>query len=133
MKTIFVNAVLVVPSVLFAPGSLAQTADECIAEYESQRSQFEATAADAQVNCVKQGNLLSLEREGPFPDFCRDKGPWDHWHLEARATGNKEGACKMMLRGQQGVEGCGTEEVVIELPANEAATWRRYLQQECRN
>ena len=128
MKTALVTALI---SLLFVTGLQAQTADECIAEYEDLKSQFEATAADAEVNCIGKGNLISLEREGAFPARCRNKGSWDHWHLEAKATGANEGSCKMMLRGQEGVEGCGTEEFVVELPANEAAAWRKYLRDEC--
>jgi hypothetical protein len=109
----------------------AQTADDCIVEYENLKSQFEATAADAELSCITEGTLISLEREGAFPDFCRGKGSWDHWHLEAKATGNKEGSCTMLLRGQEGVDGCGTEEFKLELPANEAAAWRKYLKGEC--
>ena len=122
---------LAVLGLMFAAGAQARTADECIAEYEDLKSQFEATAADAEISCVKKGNLINLEREGAFPAFCRGQGSWDHWHLEARATGSKEGSCKMMLRGQEGVDGCATEELVLELPANEAAAWRKYLQAEC--
>jgi hypothetical protein len=118
-------------SLLFSSALQAQTADECIAEYEDLKSQFEVTAADAEVNCVAKGNLISMDREGAFSPSCRNKGKWDHWHLEARATGNKEGSCKMMLRGQEGVAGCGSEEFVVELPANEAAAWRNYLRKEC--
>ena len=118
-------------SLLFSSALQAQTADECIAEYEDLKSQFEVTAADAEIYCVKKGNLISLDREGPFPSSCRGKGSWDHWHLEAKATGSKDGSCEMLLRGQEGVDGCGTEKFVIELPANEAAAWRRYLQNEC--
>ena len=116
---------------LFAVGLQAQTAEDCIAGYESIKAQFEATAADAEVYCVKHGNLISLEREGAFPDFCRGKGSWDHWHLEAKAVGANEGSCSLKLRGQEGVDGCETEELVIELPAKEAAAWRKFLREEC--
>jgi hypothetical protein len=129
MKIALVMAFL---GLLFASGLQAQTADECIAEYEGLKAQFEATAADAEVNCVVRGNLISMDREGAFSPSCRNKGKWDHWHLEAKATGAREGSCKMMLRGQDGVEGCGTEEFVILLAANEAAAWRKYLRDECR-
>lgn len=120
------------PGLLLVSGLQAQTADECIAEYENLKTQFEATAADAEVICVAKGNLISLDREGAFAPGCRNKGKWDHWHLEAKATGSKEGSCKVMLRGQEGVEGCGSEEFVVELPANEAAAWRNYLRNECK-
>lgn len=115
-----------------AAGLQAQTADECIAEYEDLKSQFEVTAADAELNCMSKGGLVSIEREGAFPATCMGKGSWDHWHLEVKATGRNEGSCRMILRGQDGVEGCGTEEFVIELPANEAAAWRKYLRDECK-
>lgn len=124
----FVSAVL---GLVFATGLQAQTADECITEYEDLKSQFEATAPDAEVTCIKKGYITSLEREGAFPADCNGKGSWDHWHLEASAIGSKEGSCKMMLRGQEGFEGCGTEETEVQLSAKEAATWRNYLRKEC--
>ena len=117
---------------LLCSGLQAQTADDCIAEYEGLKQEFEVTAADADVNCTVQGNLISMDREGAFPPSCRNKGKWDHWHLEAKATGSKEGSCRMILRGQEGVAGCGSEEFVVELPANEAAAWRNYLRKECK-
>jgi hypothetical protein len=117
---------------LISPGLQAQTADDCIAEYEDLKSQFEATAADAELHCVVKGQLINMDREGAFPASCRGQGSWDHWHLEAKATGSKEGSCKMMLRGQEGVEGCSSEEFELELSAREAAAWRNYLRDECR-
>ena len=98
----FVSAAL---GLVFTTGLQAQTADECIAEYENLKSQFEATALEAEVTCIKKGHMTSLEREGAFPANCKGQGKWDHWHLEAGAIGSNEGSCKMMLRGQEGVAG----------------------------
>jgi hypothetical protein len=115
---------------------MAQTADDCIAEFESLKAQFELVAPGGQLNCVQEKSIISIDTEGALPDGC-DIG-WDHWHLEAKASGNKEGRCSMMLRGQDIVEGqpiqegCGTSEFSIDLPANEAAKWRNYLRNACR-
>ena len=117
-------------ALLFGSSIQAQTANDCIAEYEDLKAQFEAVAPDAQLNCVQKGNVISLDTEGPLPAGCT--GSWDHWHLEARASGSQEGTCRMMLRGLENKEGCGAEEIAMELPANEAAAWRNYLRKECK-
>jgi len=109
----------------------AQTADDCIAEYEDMKLQFEAAAPDAQLNCVNEHKIISLDTEGNLPVGC--SGSWDHWHLEAKSNSDKEGFCSVMLRGLEGQEGCGTEEIRFNLPANEAAAWRNYLRKECRD
>ena len=130
MKTLKIMTMMLVSGLMFATSAQAQTADDCIAEYENLKSRFEAAAPDAAVNCVAQGNIISLDAEGPLPAGC--SGSWDHWHLEASVAGNKEGSCKMMLRGLEGNEDCSSEEFVLDLPANENAAWRNFLRNECR-
>ena len=120
-------AVLVLLSV---PTVWAETAEDCIAEYENMKAQFELAAPGASLDCVKTGSLISLDTEGALPVGC--SGSWDHWHLEAKAgVGKDNRSCSMMLRGLEGQEGCGTTEVSFELPANDAAAWRNYLRDEC--
>lgn len=114
-----------------SPGLQAQTADDCIAEYENLKSQFEATAPDTTINCLKSGNVIMLDVEGPLPALC--KGRWDHWHLEAKNGGKKAGSCSMRLRGLDDQEGCGTEGFELELKGNDVAKWQNYLRKECRN
>jgi hypothetical protein len=114
---------------------MAQTAADCITEYEVLKAQFELASPGAQLNCVKEKNIINLDTEGDLPTGCTVG--WDHWHLEAKASGAQEGSCSMMLRGQDIVEGqslqegCGTAGFSIDLPANEAAKWRNYLRTEC--
>ena len=114
----------------FAAGLQAQTANDCIAEYENLKAEFELADPGAEMNCVVKGNLVSLDTEGALPAGCT--GNWDHWHLEARAgVGKDERSCVVMLRGLEGQEGCGTAAISYELAANEAAKWRNYLRKEC--
>jgi hypothetical protein len=109
-----------------------QTADDCIAQYEALRGEFRAAAPDVPADCVQDGRIISLDAEGPFPAGLCAGGEWDHWHLEAKAVLGPDPACILMLRGLTDREGCGTEEIRIDLPANEGARWRNYLRDECR-
>lgn len=116
---------------LLSASLYAQTAEECIAEYEGLKAQFQAVAPDAPLNCVKEGNVISLDAESALPAFLCEGLDEDHWHLQARSIGANEGSCSMRLLGVDDVEGCGTEEFLLELPAAEAAAWRKYLRDEC--
>lgn len=124
---------LAVGAALGATSAQAQTADDCIAQYEALRDEFRAAAPAAPADCVQDGPIISLDAEGPLPPTICADGEWDHWHLEAKAIIGQESACVLMLRGLKDRAGCGTEEIRIELPANEAAQWRNYLRDECRN
>jgi len=117
----------------FCASAYGQTADDCIAEYEALRGEFRAVAPASPADCVQDGPIISLDAEGPLPPIVCEGGEWDHWHLEAKAIIGQESACVLMLRGLKDRTGCGTEEIRIELPANEAAQWRNYLRDECRN
>ena len=116
---------------VLSTSAFAQTADDCIAEYEDLKLQFEATSLDAALNCVKEGNIISLDAEGPLPASGCGGGEWDHWHLQAKVVGGNEATCTMQLLGLEDRSGCGTEEFSLDLPANEAAKWRKYLREEC--
>jgi hypothetical protein len=110
-----------------------QTADDCIAQYEAAKPQFQAAAPGAPVNCVQNGHIISLDAEGPLPAAGCEGGGWDHWHLQARAVLGNEPSCTVRLLGLDDREGCGTPEFQLDLPANEGAKWRNYLRSECRN
>jgi hypothetical protein len=120
---------LVATGFLIAPGLQAQTADDCIAEFENLKSQFLATAPDTAISCLKSGKKINLDVEGPLPAFC--EGRWDHWHLEAKNGGKKAGSCSMSLRGLDDQEGCGTERFELELKGSDVAKWQNYLRKEC--
>ena len=126
----------------FCASAFGQTADECIAQYEELRADFRAAAAAngmasaPEPYCVEEGNLISLDAEGPMtPISCEGLGE-DHWHLKAKSILGKDSACVLRLYGLQGDQlqahpGCGTPEMRIDLPANEGAEWRKYLRGEC--
>jgi len=122
---------------LVCASAFAQTADDCIGQYETLKAQFEqASAANGLAEppvpyCVESGNLVSLDAEGPLPPISCEGGGWDHWHLEAKAVLGNEAICVLMLRGLDGREGCGTGEIRMALPANEAVRWRNYLREAC--
>lgn len=117
---------------ILCASAYGQTADDCIARFEGLKAEFERSAPGAEVNCVDQDWIISLDAEGPLPGISCEGGAWDHWHLEAKSIRGDEEACIMRLRGLDGVEGCGTEEIRIELPTGEAAKWRNYLRNECK-
>jgi len=112
--------------------AFGQTADDCIAQYELLKPQFQAAAPGAQVDCVQEGNIISLDSEGPLPASGCAGGAWDHWHLQAKAVLGNSPSCSVQLLGLDDREGCGTPEFRLELPANEGAKWRNYLRDECR-
>ena len=129
MKSPRILAVFGCLAFLFSPGLQAQTADDCIAEFETLQAQFDLASPGAELICSKQANTISIDAEGPLPNGC--VGNWDHWHLEAKAVGGNTGFCSMMLRGLENMEGCGTVEFRLDLAPNEAAAWRKYLNDEC--
>ena len=59
-----------------------------------------------------------------------------HWHLKAQAVLGPSPACIVRLLGFTGEAlalhpECGTEEIRMDLPADEGAKWRNYLRNEC--
>ena len=131
----------IIAGIVFAPAAFAQSADDCINLYNGLKTQFEQAAAAnglAQMPspyCVQEGNLISLNAEGPMPPISCEGGKEDHWHLEAKAIIGKDSVCVLMLRGlaaEENLNGnCGSEEARIGLAANQAAKWRRFLRDEC--
>jgi len=111
----------------------AQTADDCIARFEELRPQFDRAAPGAEVHCVQEGHIISLDAEGALPAFGCDGGDWDHWHLQAKAVLGPAPICSVQLLGldPDAFEGCGTAEFRMDLPANEGARWRNYLREQC--
>lgn len=127
---------------ILCASAYGQTADDCITRFEQLRGEFEAAAAaNGLVEppapfCITEGNMISLDAEGPLPPISCEGGEWDHWHLQATALFDNDAACILMLRGLD-AEGdpkgqCGTDEIRIELRANEGAEWRNYLREVCR-
>lgn len=127
-KTIVFLAFLLVGAPAFG-----QTAAECITEFQGMKERFDLARGTESplLNCVLVGNTYKYLTEGPLPAGCEDQGSWDHWHLEASAVIGSESYCTMMLRGQEGVAACEAPELRIDLPANEAQAWRRFLREEC--
>lgn len=132
MKTVKFTVVGILLAMFSLSNLQAQTADECIARYQELKAQFEAAAPGKEVDCVKEGTVIALDVEGPMPAFVCEGLKWDHWHLQARSVGANEGSCSIRLLGVDDVEGCGTEEFSLDLPANEAAKWRQFMRDECR-
>ena len=118
----------------------AETAQDCIDLYTDLKDQYMAVSSDFEPICTQIANSFGLDAEsapGEIPTHCDrhvpGSGGADHWHLEAKGVAGQESSCSMMLRGLNDQEGCGTEGIVIELPNNEAAHWRNFLRDECRN
>ena len=106
----------------------ADTADDCIADYEAVKAQFEAVSTDGIYECVRLATALNLFATGSPPDGCEGE---DEWHLEAKSVVGNPGQCQTRLMGSA-EPGCDAERVTRELPPNEAAQWQNYLFAECR-
>ena len=117
---------------LLGTSAVADTADDCIADFDAAQAVYATSSAGSKLNCVRYKNIfLNYFAFAPAPARCAV----DEWQLEARAiregTGkDKFGECRVMLRGSAG-EGCGTEEIVREMDINEFGRWKGYLSKQC--
>jgi len=137
---------------LLCASAYGQTADECIATYETLKVTFENAAGRVPdvvpADCVQDGHIIALDAEGgdnALPSICLGRsgpgieylrGVEDHWHLKAKAILGPNPACIVQLLGFTddalgAYPDCGTTERRIDLPANEGAKWRNYLREQC--
>ena len=108
--------------------ALADTADDCIADYEALKAQFETASIDAEYECIRIGTALNLFATGTPPLECEGE---DEWHLVAKSVVGNPGRCKLRILGHKG-EGCEAAFIEHELVPREAAQWQNYINAECR-
>ena len=112
---------------LLSISSFADTAVDCIADFESAQQVYVLSSADSQLNCIREKHSLAFFATATAPLNCDGE---DEWHLEAKAIGGQTGMCSVRLHGSAG-EGCGTEKIIRQLDASDAAKWRNFLSKEC--
>lgn len=105
----------------------ADTAADCIANYQAAKTQFRSASLESDVECHRTGNTVSMFATGANPVSCGGEG---EWHLEAKAVGGNDASCSIRILGNAG-EGCETEKVTRPLQGREAADWRKFLEAEC--
>ena len=106
----------------------ADTADDCIADYQVAKTQFETYSADGIYECIRLAKALNLIATGSAPEGCEGE---DEWHLEAKSVAGNPGSCTTRLMGSD-QEGCEVDRITRELAPNEAAQWQNYVMNECR-
>ena len=129
MSRISLNKFAILPAIALAAGTaFADAADDCIADYESMKTQFENASIDADYVCIRTGNSLALFGTGTSPLECIGEG---EWHLEAKAHGGNNGRCSIRILGSAGAE-CEADLIERDLSPSEAAKWRNRVASECR-
>lgn len=119
---------LLLPGLLCISGTaMADTAFECITDFEAMKLQFETSAIDAEYECIRTGSTVALFATGASPLECEGEG---EWHLEAKAHGANEGSCSMRILGSDGA-GCEADRIERQLKGGEAAEWRRFIEDQC--
>jgi hypothetical protein len=113
---------------LLSASAFADTAADCIADFEEAKALYDTSSVDNSLNCIREKHSFNFFANASAPLGC---GGEDEWHLEAKSTTGKSGTCSVRLHGSPG-EGCGTEKIERELDISEAAKWRNFLDQECR-
>lgn len=104
----------------------ADTADDCINDYEVMKSQFQAGSADALYECIRVATALNFFGTADTPSGCAGE---DEWHLEAKSVVGNPGHCQMRILGS---EECEAELIERSLPPPEAAAWQKFLLEECK-
>jgi hypothetical protein len=105
----------------------ADTAADCIADYEAAKAQFRSASLNGQVDCHRSDNAVNLFATGANPVSCGGEG---EWHLEAKAVLGNQASCTTRILGNEG-EGCEAERVIRQLQGREAAEWMRFLRAQC--
>jgi hypothetical protein len=111
----------------FCAGVHADTAADCIGDYQAAKIEFRTASFESEIECTRVGNTVSLFATGANPAHCGGEG---EWHLEAKAVGGNNAICSTRILGNRG-EGCAMERVIRQLQGREAAEWRRYVEDQC--
>lgn len=131
---------LLLPALLAVAGTgFADTSEDCIADYETLKAQFESASLNGTYECIRIANSLNLFASGSVPDGCEGEDNGEgiaEWELVAKSVAGNPGSCSMKILGSPG-QGYGEVDCKApltehSLAPNEAAHWQNYLNAECR-
>jgi len=128
MSSTLLSKFAILPVLALITGTaFADATDDCIADFEAMKIQFESASSEAEFECVRVKNAVSLFATGPSPQGCPGEG---EWHFEVRSHGVQNATCSVMIRGSEG-EGCEAPKSERTLSPPEAAKWRNFVNKEC--